>query len=104
MKFAERSLTYRKEYFKNNKPVKDDKYRCVYCGYLYSKKEITIDHLYAVHRAKKSPFVRLLLKLRGYTSINDIRNLVPACDKCNKMKGKKGCIMDDDYYSDYPDI
>lgn len=88
--FAIRSTTYRKEYFEKHKPEKRNKYRCAYCGYLYPKSQITIDHIRSVHSAKKSFFLRMYLKMRGYKSINDLRNLVPACEKCNKKKGAKG--------------
>lgn len=92
MSFSDRSATYRKNFFAVNRPVKQNKYRCVYCGMLFPKSKITVDHLYPVSQAKKSVLLRSYLRMRGYKNINDIKNLVPACEKCNKSKGKKGGI------------
>ena len=92
MRFSDRSVTYRKNFFHINRPVKHNKYRCAYCGMLFPKNKITVDHLYPVYLARKSFLLRLYLRIRGYKDINDIKNLVPACEKCNTHKGRKGGI------------
>ena len=46
---------------------------CVYCGGIYEKNELTIDHV----------------KPRSNGGDSSLRNLVPACRKCNKDKGSK---------------
>lgn len=42
--FGKRSATYRKEYFAHNKPIYGKLYRCVYCGTLHTRKNITIPY------------------------------------------------------------
>lgn len=90
-----RNAHYRADFFATNKPIiKDDKpyYRCVYCGKLVPKNKITIDHLYPIHKVKKSinrNFNRQMLKKFEIYDINDCKNLVPACSRCNKRKSKK---------------
>ncbi len=46
---------------------------CVYCGKNYERNELTIDHV--------TP--------RSKGGDSSLRNLVPACRKCNKDKGSK---------------
>lgn len=88
-KFTTRSTHYRQNFFKYNKPAFKGKYFCSYCGALLHKKDITVDHLVSINSAKKKWLVRKYLMLKGYKSINDVKNLVPACERCNKRKGKK---------------
>ena len=44
---------------------------CVYCGKNYERNELTIDHV----------------KPRSNGGDSSLRNLVPACRRCNKEKG-----------------
>lgn len=81
-----RNTTYRKAYFKAH-PSPDGKYRCVYCGGRFPKKDITIDHLIPVNAAERSWVARDRIKRLGYSSVNDMDNLVPACRYCNSRKG-----------------
>lgn len=81
----ERSTNYRKTYFENN----PGPYRCVYCGRRLNYKNIEVDHLMPVGKAKTSPFVRLWLQLCGMKSVNDHKNLVCSCKKCNRKKSDK---------------
>lgn len=87
--FGERRYDYRSTFFKSYPPVIGDKYMCAYCGKLLNKDEVTVDHLYPVARVNES--IRLQRKLikRGILNVNDKRNLVSACEICNKKKGKK---------------
>lgn len=90
-----RNSHYRNDFFLNNPPlIKNGKayYRCVYCGRLFPKNQITVDHLFPVAKVKSSynrNLYRKLLKKFEITNINDEKNLVPACLKCNKRKSKK---------------
>jgi hypothetical protein len=87
--FSERSSDYRATFFKNNPPFISDKYFCTYCGRLIRKDKVTVDHLYPVGAAKRSVSLQRKLKRRGINNINDVKNLVPACKRCNSNKGKK---------------
>lgn len=87
---AERSTTYRQEFFKHNKGfLKGKLYHCSYCGKLCKAKNITVDHLIPIRKAQKKKFWRFWLKRKGITDVNDVRNLVPACKRCNSRKGSK---------------
>ena len=87
--FSERSTGYRKAFFENNEPFIKDRYFCAYCGRLIHKNRVTVDHLYPVGEAKRSIKLQQRLKRKGFDNINDIKNLVPACKRCNSRKGKK---------------
>ena len=87
--FGKRSTTYRAEYFKHNKPIYKKFYRCVYCGRLLSRKKITVDHIYPVKKVNESTYYQDKLKRIGADSVNDFRNLVSACFRCNAKKSSK---------------
>lgn len=87
--FSERSANYRYEFFKNNKPKIFNRYICVYCGRLMTVKQTTVDHFYPIGAASKSLSLQKRLKRRGLENINDVKNLVPACERCNKRKSAK---------------
>ena len=80
-----RSNNYRYNFF--NATGNKKEYRCVYCGRVFKKDRITIDHVIPVDRAKSSFIARTFLKLKGCKSVNEIDNLVPACSICNSKKG-----------------
>lgn len=81
----ERSSNYRKNFFDANKGP----YRCRYCHRRLKKDYLVVDHLYPIAKGKYNPTSRYLLYIRGIHNINDIRNLVPSCYKCNEKKGDK---------------
>lgn len=87
--FGKRSATYRTEYFKHNKPIYKKFYRCVYCGRLLSRRKITVDHIYPVKKVNESTYYQDKLKRMGADSVNDYRNLVSACFRCNAKKSAK---------------
>lgn len=87
--FGKRSTTYRTEYFKHNKPIYKKFYRCVYCGRLLSRRKITVDHIYPVKKVNESTYYQDKLKRMGADSVNDYRNLVSACFRCNAKKSAK---------------
>lgn len=81
----ERAANYR-TIFINIWPPKDGEYRCVYCGRKISVSEMEVDHIVSVNRVKRNRFYRLCVP----KGINDISNLVPSCQSCNRRKGNKG--------------
>lgn len=79
----DRNNKYRTQYIKKHKPV-DGYYRCVYCGKLLTEEEMEVDHVIPVAAAKSSKKARRLLRGKG---VNNSKNLVSACHKCNQKKG-----------------
>lgn len=88
MKYT-RSADYRGDYFKNNTPTVAARYRCVYCGKKLKYKDVTIDHLYPVNKMMYRQTTRDAAKVFGIDGVNDPKNLVAACRKCNSKKGTK---------------
>ena len=80
-----RSDNYRQRFIRAF-PPKHGKYRCVYCGRWVKTRDMTVDHVIPVYGVKRSHFMRW--KIRHYTDINDLRNLVPSCRRCNLKKGE----------------
>ena len=80
-----RSTSYRKTFFANNKGP----YRCVYCGKRITAETLEVDHLLPVAQAKDNLWVRTLLHLSGAKNVNDSKNLVQSCTKCNRKKSDK---------------
>lgn len=87
--FSKRSSDYRKVFFRTYPPIFKDMYFCAYCGRLYKKNHITIDHLYPVAKVHSNIRLQEYLQKIGASSVNDPKNLVPACLKCNQRKGTK---------------
>lgn len=88
----ERSTNYRCNFFKVNKGLRGRRkhYHCSYCGRIKKKDDITVDHLIPVNKVLKGHhkrFWKMILRFNGINDINDTRNLVPACRKCNSRKG-----------------
>lgn len=84
-----RGVNYRTAFFEKNAPIYKDYYFCSYCGFPLPKSKITVDHLYPIGLAKKDISFQKKLHKKGIYDINDVKNLVPACKKCNKRKGVK---------------
>ena len=80
-----RSDNYRQRFIRAF-PPKHGKYRCVYCGRWVKTRDMTVDHVIPVYGVKRSRFMRW--KIRHYTDVNDLRNLVPSCRRCNLKKGE----------------
>ncbi len=80
-----RSGTYRRKFLRVNKPP----YRCRYCNRSINEKNLIVDHLVPIGMTKKSGFMRWFLKYNGIDNINDVRNLVPSCYRCNSRKGDR---------------
>ena len=81
----ERSGNYRKEFFTHN----HGPYHCAYCGKHLKGSDIEVDHLIPVGQTKKSFWARVLLFFCGIYNVNNYRNLVSACHKCNQKKSDK---------------
>ena len=78
-----RDTTYRKQLINHETP---EQLICVYCGKMLPKDQITVDHIIPINIAKRSRIIQLFLECKGYSGINDKRNLVPACWNCNEEK------------------
>jgi 5-methylcytosine-specific restriction endonuclease McrA len=81
----ERGSGYRQTFFESN----NGPYRCAYCGKRLKDDYIEVDHLIPVSKAKTSTGVRTWLQLCGIKNVNDARNLVASCKKCNRKKSDK---------------
>ena len=66
-----------------------NRYHCAYCGKLLPKESLVIDHLIPVQRAKSSVFWQRVLKVTGIKNVNNPKNLVGTCVRCNSRKGSK---------------
>lgn len=83
----ERSKHYRSDYFKRHKGLFNlGIYHCAYCGKILTKKGLEVDHLIPVNKVKFWGVGRLLMRLSGISDINDRKNLVASCKKCNSQK------------------
>lgn len=66
--FGKRSNNYRGVYFSHNGPFFNNKYICAYCGRLYLRQNITIDHLFPVAKANTSIKLQDILgRILGYS-------------------------------------
>ncbi len=83
-----RSTAYRGSFFENHPGLygNGEYYRCVYCGRIFPRSEITVDHLYSVGSASASEKLRKRMLREGIENVNDFDNLVPACRGCNAKK------------------
>ncbi len=87
----ERSKDYRDCFFESGQSTfLKDKYFCSYCGRLLSKEQVCVDHLISVKKGQVSFIYDSIIERLGFESINDVKNLVPACRRCNSRKGAKG--------------
>ena len=48
-----------------------------------------VDHIIPVAKTQKNAIARILLSMKGCSSVNDIKNLAPACRNCNLKKSDK---------------
>ena len=84
----ERDSGYRRRYFAKHKGVCGI-YLCAYCGKPILRKNVTVDHIIPVYKAKTSWIYRTFVVSQKETGINSLNNLVAACSRCNQKKGKK---------------
>ena len=81
----ERASNYRQVFFSRT----SGPYRCRYCNKRLSKKNVLVDHIIPVAKTQKNAIARILLSMKGCSSVNDIKNLAPACRNCNLKKSDK---------------
>lgn len=60
-----------------------------FCRRKLAREKITIDHIFPVHCMEEYPAVRRRAALFGIRGSNDLKNLVPACRRCNLRKGTR---------------
>ncbi len=86
-----RSTGYRSGFFENHPGLygNGEYYRCVYCGRIFPRSKITVDHLYSVSSASASDKLRKKMLRDGIENVNDFDNLVPACHNCNAKKAAR---------------
>ena len=89
--FSKRGNDYRKTFFNHTVPILGRYYFCVYCGKIMSinSRMLTVDHLYPVGKVDKDHRLQSKLRRMGIDNVNNNKNLVAACKKCNARKGKK---------------
>ena len=89
-----RSHDYKKIFFENNHGFfNEEKYfHCAYCGRILKRSDVTVDHVISIQKVKSSQhkmfYRRLMFKL-NIKNINESKNLVASCKKCNSSKGAK---------------
>ena len=81
-----RSSNYRQAFFSKNKARR---YHCAYCGRRLKEEDVEVDHLIPVGAVKNKFLPRILLRLSGVSDVNDEKNLVASCRKCNRKKSDK---------------
>lgn len=88
----DRNTSYRQTYFRYNLPnahpigkKRNTLWRCCYCGKKLKKREIEVDHLIPVYKAKRQRHWQKKLP----NGVNDKTNLVAACRHCNRIKSSK---------------
>lgn len=83
-----RSSDYRTTFFAKN-PGFHDRYICAYCGKILKKENVTVDHVFPIDKVSRSSFYKKIVIWLNIKNINDYKNLVCACKKCNSSKGSK---------------
>lgn len=84
-----RSNNYRKTLIENYQKKDNKYYRCAYCGKKLTKDKMTVDHIVPIDKVQHSWTYRQFIRLMNISDINELRNLAPACERCNKKKGRK---------------
>lgn len=80
-----RSSDYRKQFLAAYQPP----YRCRYCNRRLKTEYMEVDHLIPINQVKTKASVRRILAKDGCDDVNDIKNLVPSCHRCNRRKSDK---------------
>lgn len=84
-----RSNDYRKAFFEKNKGFLDGHYFCAYCGFIFKRDTITVDHIFPIDKVYKGKFYQKIMKLFKIDNVNAYKNLACACKRCNSKKGRK---------------
>ncbi len=86
---SRRSTDYRKQFFLTHEPNFGKYYLCADRGRPLNCTNIEVDHCIPIDKVQKKRFYVWLIKKLGFNSINDPRNLVASCHRCNRAKGNK---------------
>lgn len=81
----ERANNYRQVFFART----EGPYRCRYCNKKLTKQNLYVDHIIPVNKSQTTRSAKILLHLKRCNSVNDIKNLAPACKYCNLRKSNK---------------
>lgn len=84
-----RSNDYRKNFISSYEKKDGKYYRCAYCGKKLTNQRMTVDHIIPIDKVQHNVYYRKLMDFFKINNINDVNNLAPACEKCNKRKGRK---------------
>lgn len=80
-----RSGNYRREFIH----AYPGPWRCRYCHRRLKEEKMEVDHLMPVAKAQNSKWAQSVLKMQGIANVNDVKNLVPSCHRCNNRKRDK---------------
>lgn len=81
----QKSYDYRKVFLENN----PGPYRCRYCNRWLKTEYMQVDHIIPASKVQKDNNLQIWLWLNKCESVNDLKNLVPSCNRCNQLKGRK---------------
>lgn len=81
----QKSNDYRKIFLENT----SGPYRCRYCNRPLKTEYMQVDHIIPASKVKSNAYLQMWLFLNKCESVNDLKNLVPSCFKCNQAKGRK---------------
>lgn len=81
----QKSNDYRKIFLENTKGP----YRCRYCNKFLKTEYMQVDHIISASAVQKNSNLQMWLWLNKCDGVNDLKNLVPSCSRCNHLKGKK---------------
>lgn len=84
-----RSNNYRKTLIENYQKKNNKYYRCAYCGKKLTQDKMTVDHIVPIDKVQHMWRYRQLIRLINISDVNELKNLTPACERCNKKKGRK---------------
>lgn len=88
-KSMKRSHAYREQYFAAHQPDILGRYFCTYCGKLIKPKDVQVDHMVSIALVQKNHWMQ-----KYVSDINDSKNLVASCRRCNLKKRVERRIMD----------
>lgn len=77
-----RSFDYRQKFITENPPP----YKCRYCNKDIDTENMVVDHVIPISKVKNTGYGRNMMNLLDIKDINDTKNLVPSCIRCNMKK------------------
>lgn len=85
-----RNRNYRMNFFEKNAPMFGNYYICAYCFKPIRHKDVTVDHIIPVKKAKANRIANRLMERLDIRDVNEEKNLCACCHECNSRKGSKG--------------